>query len=248
MNLSLIREARTSGHPGWRATYPMYGRSWEGDVEASRAIVFDARGKFSDAASSYAKARRWTLAFIPDSKNLKNGPPESQLCWVADTNLLDVARMKARQGRLGEAEVAALAALLSRLKDQGKYNPLTTRFVLGLSDILVEQGRYTMMLGEAANYVWTLDGAVHGTDKPLAVRSGDRVEVTFMNHTSMSHPMHLHGHHFQVVAVNGRRFAVPCATQFSFRPTWGRSRSPSMPTMSVNGRCTATISTTWSEA
>jgi FtsP/CotA-like multicopper oxidase with cupredoxin domain len=28
-----------------------------------------------------------------------------------------------------------------------------------------------------------------------------------MNHTTMSHPMHLHGHHFQVVAVNGRRFA-----------------------------------------
>lgn len=67
--------------------------------------------------------------------------------------------------------------------------------------------RHTMMLGEAANYVWTLDGAVHGKDKPLAVRSGDRVELTFMNHTSMSHPMHLHGHHFQVVAVNGRRFA-----------------------------------------
>jgi len=67
--------------------------------------------------------------------------------------------------------------------------------------------RHTIMLGEGPNYAWTLDGAMHGQDKPLAVTSGDRFELTFMNHTTMSHPMHLHGHHFQVVAVNGRRFA-----------------------------------------
>ncbi|WP_258592112.1 multicopper oxidase family protein [Mesorhizobium sp. AR07] len=67
--------------------------------------------------------------------------------------------------------------------------------------------KHTMMLGEGSGYVWTLDGVVHGSDKPLAVRAGDRFELTFMNHTTMSHPMHLHGHHFQVVAVNGRRFA-----------------------------------------
>jgi FtsP/CotA-like multicopper oxidase with cupredoxin domain len=67
--------------------------------------------------------------------------------------------------------------------------------------------QHTMMLGEGPNYVWTLDGAMHGQDKPLAVASGDRFELTFMNHTTMSHPMHLHGHHFQVVAVNGKRFA-----------------------------------------
>ncbi|WP_395449759.1 multicopper oxidase family protein [Aminobacter sp. UC22_36] len=67
--------------------------------------------------------------------------------------------------------------------------------------------KHTMMLGEGAGYVWTLDGAMHGQDKPLAVTSGDRFELTFMNHTTMSHPMHLHGHHFQVVAVNGKRFA-----------------------------------------
>jgi FtsP/CotA-like multicopper oxidase with cupredoxin domain len=41
------------------------------------------------------------------------------------------------------------------------------------------------------------------------VRQGDRVEITFMNPTSMMHPMHLHGHHFQVVAIGGRRFAGP---------------------------------------
>jgi FtsP/CotA-like multicopper oxidase with cupredoxin domain len=67
--------------------------------------------------------------------------------------------------------------------------------------------QHMMMLGEAPGYVWTLHGAVHGSDKPLPLKTGDRFELTFMNHTTMSHPMHLHGHHFQVVAVNGRRFA-----------------------------------------
>ncbi|WP_269931259.1 multicopper oxidase family protein [Aminobacter sp. HY435] len=67
--------------------------------------------------------------------------------------------------------------------------------------------QHTMMLGEGPNYAWTLDGAMHGQDKPLAVTGGDRFELTFMNHTTMSHPMHLHGHSFQVVAVNGKRFA-----------------------------------------
>ena len=31
------------------------------------------------------------------------------------------------------------------------------------------------------------------------------MEMTLTNRTEMSHPMHLHGHHFQVVAVNGAR-------------------------------------------
>lgn len=64
-----------------------------------------------------------------------------------------------------------------------------------------------MMLGEASGYVWTLDGAVHGQDTPLSVTHRERFELTFMNHSTMSHSMHLHGHHFQVVAVNGRRFS-----------------------------------------
>jgi len=66
---------------------------------------------------------------------------------------------------------------------------------------------HTMMLSKGPSYLWTLDGAVHGQDTPLPVKSGDRFELTFMNHTMMSHPMHLHGHLFQVVAINGKRFA-----------------------------------------
>jgi len=67
--------------------------------------------------------------------------------------------------------------------------------------------RHTITITEAPGYVWMLNGAVHGTHAPLEVREGERVELTFVDQTSMAHPMHLHGHHFQVVGVNGERLS-----------------------------------------
>ncbi|MGK9233765.1 multicopper oxidase family protein [Inquilinus limosus] len=57
--------------------------------------------------------------------------------------------------------------------------------------------------GDMASYVWTLNGKVHGQDTPLPVRRGERVEIVMTNPSMMAHPMHLHGHHFQVVAIDG---------------------------------------------
>jgi FtsP/CotA-like multicopper oxidase with cupredoxin domain len=51
-------------------------------------------------------------------------------------------------------------------------------------------------------YRWDL-----ATDAPIVAELGDRVEVTLPNMSMMAHPMHLHGHHFQVVAIDGKRFS-----------------------------------------
>lgn len=66
---------------------------------------------------------------------------------------------------------------------------------------------WTVMLGEQPGYRWTINGRIHGEHVPFEARQGQRIEMTFMNPTSMMHPMHLHGHHFQVVAIGGRRFS-----------------------------------------
>ncbi|MBN9037635.1 MAG: multicopper oxidase family protein [Rhizobiales bacterium] len=58
------------------------------------------------------------------------------------------------------------------------------------------------LTGDMAAYRWGLQ-----TNPPLVVDQGDRVEVTLRNTSMMAHPMHLHGHHFQVVAIDGQRFA-----------------------------------------
>jgi FtsP/CotA-like multicopper oxidase with cupredoxin domain len=41
---------------------------------------------------------------------------------------------------------------------------------------------------------------------PLTVRQGERIEIAMRNMSMMTHPMHLHGHRFQVVSIDGRRF------------------------------------------
>ncbi|MEO9189761.1 MAG: multicopper oxidase domain-containing protein [Acetobacteraceae bacterium] len=62
------------------------------------------------------------------------------------------------------------------------------------------------LTGDMAAYIWTLNDKVYGQDTPLTVAKGERVELVMANRTMMSHPMHLHGHVFQVVEIDGRRF------------------------------------------
>jgi len=64
------------------------------------------------------------------------------------------------------------------------------------------------LTGSMENYVWSINGVVWNKDvPPLAVARGERVELVLHNRTPMPHPMHLHGHTFQVVEIGGRRFA-----------------------------------------
>ena len=64
-----------------------------------------------------------------------------------------------------------------------------------------------MLGGSMMPYIWTINGQTWGTHVPVTAKTGDRVEIMFHNMSMMAHPMHLHGHKFQVVALNGRRFA-----------------------------------------
>ena len=63
--------------------------------------------------------------------------------------------------------------------------------------------KYSAMLGgDMAAYTWGIQ-----TDQPIVAKKGERVRLDLMNMSMMAHPIHLHGHHFQVVAVNGTRIA-----------------------------------------
>jgi FtsP/CotA-like multicopper oxidase with cupredoxin domain len=53
-------------------------------------------------------------------------------------------------------------------------------------------------------YVWSMNGEFWPKITPLMLNRGQRVEIDLVNQTMMSHPMHLHGHAFQVIAINGR--------------------------------------------
>ncbi|ODT66652.1 MAG: copper oxidase [Pelagibacterium sp. SCN 63-23] len=67
-----------------------------------------------------------------------------------------------------------------------------------------DASRMLMLGGTMTPYVWTIDDAVWGQHRPIRARSGERVLLGFHNMSMMGHPMHLHGHVFQVVEINGR--------------------------------------------
>jgi FtsP/CotA-like multicopper oxidase with cupredoxin domain len=63
------------------------------------------------------------------------------------------------------------------------------------------------LTGGMMGFTWGFNGRRLGDDTPLAVRQGERVEIRLVNRTDMSHPIHLHGHPFQVVAIDGTALA-----------------------------------------
>jgi multicopper oxidase len=58
--------------------------------------------------------------------------------------------------------------------------------------------------GNMATYRWTINGHTMHKGAPLEVRTGERVRLVFDNRSTMFHPMHLHGHTFQVQRTGDR--------------------------------------------
>jgi FtsP/CotA-like multicopper oxidase with cupredoxin domain len=61
-----------------------------------------------------------------------------------------------------------------------------------------------VLSGGMMSFAWSMNGERWPRITPLMLTTGQRVELEVQNHTMMPHPMHLHGHAFQVIAVNGR--------------------------------------------
>jgi FtsP/CotA-like multicopper oxidase with cupredoxin domain len=54
------------------------------------------------------------------------------------------------------------------------------------------------LTGDMQNYAWAIN-----PDKEMTVKQGERIIIEMQNQSMMTHPMHLHGHHFQIVNVDG---------------------------------------------
>ena len=57
--------------------------------------------------------------------------------------------------------------------------------------------------GTMAKYDWTINGEPYSKTNPLHIRQGQRPTITFDNTTMMWHPIHLHGHTFQLIKADG---------------------------------------------
>ena len=77
-----------------------------------------------------------------------------------------------------------------------------------LADRKADRTHVLNLTGSMQGYQWSINNVAWSKDvPPLMVTEGERVELVITNQTMMPHPMHLHGHSFQVVAIDGNRFA-----------------------------------------
>lgn len=60
-----------------------------------------------------------------------------------------------------------------------------------------------LLSGSMAPYLWTINGTTYQDTIPLTIREGQSGSLTIRNMTMMSHPMHVHGHTFQMGAAGG---------------------------------------------
>ena len=64
------------------------------------------------------------------------------------------------------------------------------------------------LTGDMARYIWSINNIPWNKDvPPLPIAKDERVELVMVNQTGMPHPMHLHGHEFQVLKIDGKRFS-----------------------------------------
>ncbi|MFO1120853.1 MAG: multicopper oxidase family protein [Hyphomicrobiales bacterium] len=108
--------------------------------------------------------------------------------------------------------LATREARIERLASTGDVAPAldlsyerNMRAVAQVPDEPVSRSETLMLTGGDEGYAWGLNGKSSMHDTLFTVHRGERVEVLMHNMTGMAHPMHLHGHYFKVVAINGER-------------------------------------------
>jgi FtsP/CotA-like multicopper oxidase with cupredoxin domain len=106
--------------------------------------------------------------------------------------------------------LAAAGAAISRVAEQGELAPpldleMEARLntAAAFPEEPVTRTEMVMLTGGDQGYVWGLNGKPSMHDTLFTVREGERVDIMMHNMTAMAHPMHLHGHYFKVVAIDG---------------------------------------------
>jgi FtsP/CotA-like multicopper oxidase with cupredoxin domain len=120
---------------------------------------------------------------------------------------------------LAEGKAAMARALLSTRSGTGPdaaYRPPELSRLVGTIDLFTAAPEVDLgsvrpdvalsaeLSGGMMNYDWTINGRPFSDTRPLTVQQGQRARLTLNNTSMMWHPMHLHGHTFQVTRPDGR--------------------------------------------
>lgn len=85
-----------------------------------------------------------------------------------------------------------------------KFMAVDRDFIFLLNAYDIEPGSYTPKVNTMLNFnLWTWNSRAFPGIDPLVVRKNDRVRIRVGNLTMTNHPIHLHGHEFQVTGTDG---------------------------------------------
>ena len=156
------------------------------------------RSRLSPARASYSRS--------------PSAPTSSSRCRMRTAHGRSCSCRKGASERTGIV-LATASGAISKIDGTGEAAPAVTleqelqlRAVQPLRPEPITRTEIVKLTGGGADYLWGLNdkSEVHAT--LFTVKLGERIAVALHNETEMSHPMHLHGHHFQVVAIDGTVF------------------------------------------
>jgi FtsP/CotA-like multicopper oxidase with cupredoxin domain len=116
-----------------------------------------------------------------------------------------------------EGKNAVARALLSTAPGSGPgadYRPPELSRLVGTVDTFTatpevqlptgsDIGLQARLSGTMMHYDWMINGRPYDQTVPLSIDRGQHATLTFANASMMWHPMHLHGHTFQVIKADG---------------------------------------------
>jgi FtsP/CotA-like multicopper oxidase with cupredoxin domain len=121
-----------------------------------------------------------------------------------------VARLEG-EGRQTGIVLATASARISRMADSAQAAPPGDDSLEARLTAVQPLSRrpadlvYTISLGGGMKpYAWSMNGEYWPHITPLMLTEGQRVEIELVNRSTMAHPIHLHGHAFQVIAIDSR--------------------------------------------
>jgi FtsP/CotA-like multicopper oxidase with cupredoxin domain len=127
----------------------------------------------------------WPLVAVAE------GRPDGAAAVIRTTDVLGATAPPA-DARLSELSGRLLAYADLRPTDAVRLSPPAKRRRVKLE-----------LTGNMMTYRWQIDGKQYPDHDPVAVTEGEWLQLDLVNRSSMWHPMHLHGHTFQVGADPG---------------------------------------------
>ncbi|MEU5991897.1 multicopper oxidase family protein [Spirillospora sp. NPDC047418] len=115
-----------------------------------------------------------------------------------------VARAILRTSTAAEAPAADARPRELQKKIVG-YGDLRPADAVQLKDRRPDRTVRLELTGGMMKYDWAINGRKYDPKQLYPVRSGERVRLSFVNRTTMWHPMHLHGHTFAVAPTGVRK-------------------------------------------